>query len=400
MGKIAKAKGSLTGGYRIEKSIFARVAKDGRITAFQVKLFASGSKHSICESFESLPEARAYRDSMRADLTLDPHKKRVLSARVEARASMALQGISLDDLLGDYLRTETPKKKGADREVYMIGKMRRFAIVKLPVIALSTGAVRAFMQDLSGAGVGATSVSKYLSTLSAVLKWGRHKLDHPIPNPVLELPAKDRRTVGAARTRRFLADEEFCLRRAIAGMSNGSGQLLPLFDLALMTGARQGELLALKWVDVATDRLLATVRDTKNGDDRQLLLSPDAVKVLERLRSSPVRSLHGRVFGLQRGNVAKLFNSAKKLAREAYLADCAQRGAKPVRAFLLGLRWHDLRREAISTAAETCFAGQLDLQRFSGHREARSLRPYLAMQNDTALARTMPSRAVPARTVA
>ena len=398
MGKITKDKGSLTGGFRIEKSIFARVAKDGRITAFQVKLFASGSKHSICESFESLPEAQAYRDSMRADLTLDPHKKRVLSARVEARTSKALQGISLDSLLGDYLLTETPKKKGADREVYMIGKMRRFPIVKLPVIALSTGAVRAFIQDLSGAGVGATSVSKYLSTLSAVLKWGRHKLDHPIPNPVLELPAKDRRTVGAARTRRFIADEEFYLRQAIEGLTNK--QMLPLFDLALATGARQGELLALKWADVATDRLVATVRNTKNGDDRQLLLSPDAVEVLERLRSSTVRSLDGRVLSLQRGNVAKLFGVAKEAALAAYLAACAEHGAKPAKGWLNGLRWHDLRREAISTAAETCFEGQIDLQRFSGHREARSLRPYLAMQNDTALARTMPSRAAPARTVA
>lgn len=399
MGKIAKAKGSLTGGYRIEKSIFARVAKDGRITAFQVKLFASGSKRSICESFESLPEAQAYRDSMRADLTLDPHKKRVLAARVEARTSQTLQGISLDDLLGDYLLTETPKKKGADREVYMIGKMRRFPIVKLPVIALNTGAVRSFMKNLSGNGVGATSVSKYLSTLSAVLKWGRHKLDHPIPNPVLELSAKERRTVGVARTRRFLVDEEFYLRQAIEDLANGSGQMLPLFDLALFTGARQGELLALKWADVATDRLLAKVRNTKNGDDRDLLLSPDAVEVLERLRASPVRSLDGRVLSLQRGNVAKLFGIAKASAKKTYLADCAKRGAKPSRGMLEGLRWHDLRREAISTAAETCFVGQIDLQRFSGHREARSLRPYLAMQNDTALARSMPSRAAPTRSM-
>jgi integrase len=284
--------------------------------------------------------------------------------------------------------------------------MRRFPIVKLPVIAVSTRAVRTFMRDLAVNGVGETSVSKYLSTLSAVFKWSRQKLDHPIPNPVLELPAKERRTVGVARTRRFLADEEFYLREAIAGLASGGGggggggQMLPLFDLALVTGARQGELLSLMWADVATDRLLATVRDTKNSDDRQLLLSPDAIEVLERLRASPVRSLDGRVLNLQRGNVAKLFGRAKKLAKGAYLAECASRGAKPVRNFMDDLRWHDLRREAISTAAETCFVGQLDLQRFSGHREARSLRPYLAMQNDTALARTMPSRAVPGRSSA
>ena len=398
MGKVVTQKAPVKAVKRIEKSIFARVAPDGRITAFQVKLFASGSKRSICESFDSLNEAQSFRDSVRADLALDPYKEKVLRARELGRAAKRLNGITLGDLLSDYLIEVTPTKKGAYGEGYLIAKIKKFAIAKYPVLALNTNTVRDFMKDLAtnGRGMRAVSISKYLSTVSAVLKWGSQKLDHRLPNPVLDLPPNVRRTVGAVRTRRFRADEEFYLRQAFEQLTNP--QMEPLFELALLTAARRGELLKLKWVDVYTDRLVATVRDTKNGDDRQLLLSPDAVAVLERLRSARVRSLDGRVFNLGCANIIKYFGVAKKAAAAAYLADCATRGIKPVKGFLQDLRWHDLRREAISTAAETCFDGQLDLQRFSGHREARSLRPYLSMQNDTALARTMPSRAIPVRT--
>ena len=378
-------------GSRIEKSIFARVSADGRITAFQVKIHASGSKHSICESFDSISEAQSFRDSVRADLALDPYKEKVLRAREEGRAAKLMAGVSLGDLLGDYLEQVTPTKKGAYSETYMIGKIKRFPIARQPVISLSTSAVRTFMRALLADGTGANSVSKYLSTISACLKWGKGKLNYPIPNPVLDLPADERRTQGIERSRRFLPGEEFHLQAAIGQLTND--EMLPLYTLSLETGARMSELLRLKWQDI--DGAVAIARDTKNGHDRPLLLSPVAISILQSLRDRPVRALDGRVFRLTKGNVTARFREAKAGATRAYLAECSRTGIEPVKGFLEGLRWHDLRRESISTAAEQSLSGELDLLRFSGHRDARSVRPYLKRADDAKLASRLLGRSAP-----
>ena len=378
-------------GSRMEKSIFARVSADGRITAFQVKIHAAGSRHSICESFDSIAEAQSFRDSVRADLALDPYKEKVLRAREEGRAAKRMEGVSLGDLLEDYLLEVTPKKRGAYSETYMIGKIKRFPISRQPVISLSPAAVRTFMRTLLAEGTGANSVSKYLSTISAVLKWGKGKLGYPIPNPVLELPSDERRTQGIERSRRFLPGEEFYLQAAIGRLSND--EMHPLYALALETGARMSELLRLKWQDV--DGAIATARDTKNGHDRPLLLSPVAIEVLQGLRDRPVRALDGRVFRLTKGNVTARFRDAKESAKRAYVEDCSRTGIEPANGFLDGLRWHDLRREAISTTAEQSLSGELDLLRFSGHRDARSIRPYLKRADDARLAGRLLGRSAP-----
>ena len=395
MGKTASRKAPMKDGSRIEKSIFARVSADGRITAFQVKIHASGSKHPICEAFDSVSEARSFRDSVRADLELDPYKEKVLRAREEGRAAKRMAGISLGDLLSDYLEQVTPTKKGAYSETYMIGKIKRFPIARQPVILLSVAAVRTFMRALLADGTGAISVSKYLSMISVVLKWGKGKLDYPIPNPVLELPAAERRTQGVERSRRFLPGEEFHLQAAIGQLFND--EMLPLYTLSLETGARMSELLRLKWQDI--DGAVATARDTKNGHDRPLLLSPIAVAIFQSLHDRPVRALDGRVFRLTKGNVTMRFRDAKVRATQAYLAECSRAGVEPTKGFLDGLRWHDLRRESISTAAEQSLTGELDLLRFSGHRDARSVRPYLKRADDARLASRLLGRSAPVSVV-
>ena len=392
MGKAASWKPPLKDGSRIEKSIFARVSADGRITAFQVKIHASGSTHSICESFDSLAEAQSFRDSVRADLALDPYKEKVLRAREAGRAAKRMAGISLGDLLGDYLEQVTPTKKGAYSETYMIGKIKRFPIARQPVISLGTSAVRTFMRALLAEGTGANSVSKYLSTISACLKWGKGKLNYPIPNPVLELPASERRTTGGERSRRFLPGEEFHLQAAVGRLTNT--EMLPLYTLSLETGARMSELLRLKWQDI--DGAVAVARDTKNGHDRPLLLSSTAIDVLQKLRERPLRSLDGRVFRLTKGNVTARFKAAKESAKLSYREECARHGTEPAKGYLEGFRWHDLRRESISTAAEHSLSGELDLLRFSGHRDARSVRPYLKRKDDDRLASRLVGRSAPA----
>lgn len=362
-------------GARIESGIYARRAPDGRITSLQVKLKAAGSKVSICESFDNIDEARSYRDSVKADLALDPYKGRVLDARVEAHRKRKVMGVTVNDALAAYLAEVTPSKKSATTEKYVILRIQRFAIGRKPLICLRLESIRQFGQALQAEGVKPVTVAKHVSKLSAVLTWSRGKYDYPVPNPVLEMAAAERRTTGRTRERRVSEVEERHLRIQLANLP--SKYMLSSFDLALETAARLGELVSFVWPDVDLENRIITLRDTKNGHDRPLLLSTRAVSVLQDLKKLPVQGLNRTVVRLHKQNHIQYWLLAKKRALEAYRQECLVCGAKPDSAFMVDLRWHDLRHEAISRIAERGALTNIhQMQIFSGHRDVRMLQRY------------------------
>jgi integrase len=59
-------------------------------------------------------------------------------------------------------------------------------------------------------------------------------------------------------------------------------------DIALRTGMRKGEQYSVRWPDVNLDRGELIARDTKNGTDRVVILTPSAVKSLTALKALPL----------------------------------------------------------------------------------------------------------------
>lgn len=387
---MGKAKVSIAkDGQRIERSIYARVSPvTGHITALQVKLTAPGSKAPICESFERLDEARSFRDSVLADLALDPYRERVLRAREEGRRKRAMMGITLADALQTYEEKVTPTKKSAASERYVLAKLRRYPISRKPLIGLRPENIRELGRALRAEGMKPVTVSKHLSKLSAVLTWARGAYDYPVPNAVLELPASERRTAGKSRDRRLTLNEEKFLRVELEKSPDPA--MLPMFDLALETAARFGELLSLLRSDVDLKARVAWLRDTKNGHDRPLLLSSRAVAALEQLLALPVRRLDRRVIHLVKPTHAKYWQAANKRALAAYRTECEDSGVDPDAEFLVGLRWHDLRHEAISRIAERgALASVQQMQMFSGHKDLRMLQRYTHIRTFTDLAQRL-----------
>jgi integrase len=125
---------------------------------------------------------------------------------------------------------------------------------------------------------GAT-VNRYLATLghvftTAVREW--RLLDR---NPVRDVSKKKE-----ARGRvRFLSDAE---RDALLEACTKSGwpALHTLVLMAISTGARRGELIQLKWVDVDLKAARAIVHETKNGDPRVLPLVGKTLTGLRELK--------------------------------------------------------------------------------------------------------------------
>jgi integrase len=122
------------------------------------------------------------------------------------------------------------------------------------------------------------TVNRYLISLShvftmAVREWGWME-----QNPVQRV-SKLKEPRGRVR---FLSDEE--RDRLIEGCrSSSDSRLLPLVVLAISTGARQGELLRLRWPDVDFQRGVAVLHETKNEERRAIPLAGPALDLLREL---------------------------------------------------------------------------------------------------------------------
>ena len=128
-------------------------------------------------------------------------------------------------------------------------------------------------------------------------------------------------------------------RRAVPALSlEEQGRLLakcpewfrPIVVLALDTGLRRGELMALEWGDVDLARGVVLVRESKNKTPREVPLTSRARAALEGLYAVRVLPLKGphRVFvsvSLKSGHFIRAFQAAAEAAG------------------LPRLRWHDLR---------------------------------------------------------
>jgi integrase len=92
--------------------------------------------------------------------------------------------------------------------------------------------------------------------------------------PVKRFTANDQRT-------RFLTEDEIQGFLKACEEQITSPWLLPLVTLALNTGMRQGELLALRWENVDRDRGLITVRQTKTLRLKSIAINEPAGEALE-----------------------------------------------------------------------------------------------------------------------
>jgi integrase len=136
----------------------------------------------------------------------------------------------------------------------------------------------------SGEPVGPATQVRYLAVIRhafsvAISDWGW--LPHN--------PAGHVRTPREPRGRvRYLSNDE---RKSLLATCQESQdrRLYPIVVVALSTGARQGELMALRWPEVDLVRAQAVV-DGKNGERRALALSDQAIAVFRDM--GKVRSLH------------------------------------------------------------------------------------------------------------
>lgn len=169
---------------------------------------------------------------------------------------------------------------------------------------------------------------------------------------------------GEGRDRRLRGDEEARLRKAVAGYSNP--MLGWIFDIALETGMRSGEIAGLRMHQVDMPRRIVRLADTKNDSARTVPLSRRAAAVLRQALENPARP--------EGCDLVFFGEPGRDGARRPYLFSKVWNQIKASLG-LNDLHFHDLRHEAVSRLVEAGLSDQ-EVSAISGHKSMQMLKRY------------------------
>ncbi|EHP89962.1 integrase family protein [Methylorubrum extorquens DSM 13060] len=228
--------------------------------------------------------------------------------------------LTVAGLLQRYQIEITALKRGYVSENCRINNMLEQPVAKVSVRDISS---RHFAEYRNSRirKVGPDTVRRELTIFRHCFEIARKEWDitiaknplHDIRFPAPGLPREERLSdVGAAD-----------LHREIGTLRNKI--IASVIVLAIETGMRRGELLSLRWKDVDLEKGTVRLLQTKNGRPRTVPLTPRAIEELRRIERKG-------------DSVLQVSSNAVQL--------CWNRIR--VRAGLGGLRFHDLRHEAIS----------------------------------------------------
>lgn len=259
------------------------------------------------------------------------------------------QRTTLGDAIARYLVEVTPIMKGATEDTIRLKAIMRKPIARWSMANLSAARIAAYRDERLKEVSGGT-VIRELAYLSSIINHARREWGITVPNPV-QMVRKPQSPQARARV---LTDVEVSLLlQALEPTGRRSHWTKPAVKLALATAMRRGELLSLRWEHIDLTAQTAFLPDTKNGESRTVPLSTAAVHVLAGL----TRHISGAVIPVKFFTLDAAFKRARK------------------RAGLDDVRFHDLRRTAITRMAEK-LPNVIELAAVSGHKSLMVLKRY------------------------
>ncbi|MDZ7751861.1 MAG: site-specific integrase [Gammaproteobacteria bacterium] len=275
----------------------------------------------------------------------------------------ASERMLLKQALSRYAAEVTPTKRASTqrREAGVCARLRS-ALGQYSLAAVTPDIVANYRDKRLEAGMSASSVRIELALLShlytvAIKEWRIGLVYNPVANIRKPAPHK-------GRNRRLAVEEEQMLLKACDQHSNP--MLGWIVRLALYTGMRAGEIASLRRDQVNLDKRTVTLTETKNGTARTVPLSYAAAAVLRNALANPVRPIDTDLvfFGEPgRDKVRRPYEF-----RVAWHRTLQSTG-------IPGLRFHDLRHEAVSRLVEAGLGDQ-EVAAISGHKSMQMLRRY------------------------
>jgi integrase len=304
----------------------------------------------ISKSFNSKPDAIKWARNIESQLDLGTFAPRQSMPR-------------LMPMLERYVKEVTPNKKGESQERYRAAQWKKTKIAAMHLDKI-TGEVVALYRDQRLTAVSNNTVRLELAFLSVVFEQCRKEWGLAVSNPVKQIRIPK---PGKPRQRRLEAGEEDALLAACK--TSGAHYLHSFVVLAIETGMRFSELAGVVRANVNLEKRTIYLPDTKNGESRTVPLSTRALNAIHALPSS----INGRLFSVKPGSI-----------RSAYLI--AVQNAQATRpdsvTFLQGLRFHDLRHEAVTRLFEKGL-NPIEVGMVSGHKTLSMLQRYTHLKPES-----------------
>jgi len=260
----------------------------------------------------------------------------------------------LKDAMEKYRETEVPKHRGAKWELVRMRHLMEHPMCQIQLDDLRTEDFQSWITE-RGLEVSPATVRREFQLFRASMKHARVKLkwttNHPLED--VEVPRSPKH-----RTRR-ISDEEIELicsglnYTPYAEVKTQRHSVGAAFLLAIETAMRQGEIWRLEIDPKKLERSYCTVYGTKNGDDRDVPLSPNAIRLI---KSFPDWNLGRLIKNVGQDTAAQMFRRTCQLAK------------------IENLTFHDSRHEGTTRLARKL--KPLDLAKAIGHRDPRSVMIY------------------------
>ena len=350
-------------GAKIHRDADAPGAPGTGVTGFGIRITAAGFRAFVLEyrsretgdqrvftigRFPTIKTERAREKArnLRAEIEdgVDPQAERV-AKRHEA---------TVNDLADRFEREHLPLKKPSTAESYSrllrlyirphLGRMRINTVTQADTERLCRAVTKA------AGPYQANRVQAVGSKLfTSALRWQLRTEVHGNPFKRVERHKEHAR-------RRYASDEE--LRRLVAALAkHPDRQGADAIKLLLLTGARRGEVLSMRWgdLDLTAGTWNRKAADLKQGRDHSVPLSPPALTILSALRDE--QTANGK-----RALGEFVFPSAVSTAR--HLVEVRRLWRNVVKTADLGdLRLHDLRHsfasQLVSSGASLALIGSL-----------------------------------------
>lgn len=270
-----------------------------------------------------------------------------------------LKTIRLEQLIGRYLELISPRKKSHYKEKYRLLQLQKTPMASLTLDKV-TPAVFARYRDERLTQVGPQAIRHDLNVLGHMFKIAIREWGVPLTSNPIELISKP--PISRSRDRRLSNGE--LAKLEIAAEQRWGKLAKDLIDMAVETGMRKSELLAMQWQHVDFNKKTLLIPETKNGHPRTIPLSPKALEILARYRFS---------------NQCVVWPITLAWLRAVWQYVTEKAGSQ-------NLHFHDLRHEAISRFFEKGLSVP-EVALISGHRDVRQLFRYTHLRAEDVVAK-------------
>jgi integrase len=325
-------------------------------TVYKAKVRRDGHP-TTCRTFKTRSDAERWARKLEAGIDRD-----------DAGLTNEGQKHTLADAVARYrsevlpeLRRETARKYRQHLDLWgaKLGHLR--------LSELAPAKIAETRDELTAAGRAPATVNRHLATLAAVLTACAKRWHWLAASPMRQVQKPTERNGGT----RFLSEPELS-RLLDACRKSESSDLYLAVLLSITTGARQGEILGLRWSDLdlsaGTMVVRADAETTTKGGARSLPIVPEALRLLQARKDT---EREGKVTALR--DPGLVFPSKVTRSKPVSLRTPWETALR--RAGIESFRWHDLRHSAASFLAKGG-ASLLEIGTVLGHKSANTTKRY------------------------